>query len=107
MLGAVLEDVRKAESDADRILDEARLKSAAIVAEAREKAAQSLKENQEELASKLAQFAERRKEKMLALREKARSEGADELRSLRKAGEKKLDDAVALVLEAFESEILR
>lgn len=104
MIGSALEDVRKAEAEADRIVEDARKKAAAIVSGAKEKAAHLLRQRKEETGQKKAQLEARRKEKADAAREKVLAEGSAEIKSLRKLSEKKTDDAVELVLEAFERE---
>lgn len=105
MVGNALEEVRQAEKEADRIIEDASRKKEAIIGEARAKAARFLKDGGEELAERKAESIERLKEKLLASRSKILGEGSDKLKSLRKSAEMKTDEAAELVLEAFENEI--
>ncbi len=105
MVGNALEEVRAAEKDADRIIEDSNRKKEVVISEARAKAARFLKEREDELAKKKAEAVERLKEKLLASRSKVLGEGSDKLKSLRKSAERKVDEAVELVLEAFENEI--
>ena len=103
--GAALDEVRKAESEAERLVADAKKKAAAIVLDARGKASQFLKDREHELAVRKAQLEAKRSERMLAIREKAMAGGSLELKSLRKSAERKVDDAVGIVLDGFEREI--
>ena len=105
MLQTVLEEVRQAESEAEKLIVEAGRKKETIIAEARARAAQFLKEKEEELAKKKANVIGLEKEDILAARQKVLGQGGDRLKSLRKSAEKKLEDAVELALEAFDKEI--
>lgn len=105
MTESTLDEIKQAENDADRIVEDARKKSAAIVAGAKEKAAEILRQGSEEAARVSGQLAGKRQEKLQAVREKVLGEGAAEIKSLRKSGEKRVEEAVGLVLEAFEMEI--
>lgn len=105
MVGNALEEVRAAEREADRIIEDASRKKEAIISEARAKAARFLKEKEDELAKRKAELMERQKEKLLASRSKVLGEGSDRLKSLRKSAERKEGDSAELVLEAFENEI--
>ena len=105
MIEHALEEIRKAENEADRLVEEAKRKSSSIISEAKEKAAKMLKETEERLAQKKAQSEGHRKEKTLELRSKILGEGSIELKSLRKSAAKKTDEAAELVLEAFDREV--
>ncbi len=105
MAETVLEEIKLAEKEAERLVGEAGGRRAKIIADARNKAAQFLKEKEDELSRKKAQAAERLKEKLLAARQKLLEEGSDKLKSLRKSAEKRAGDAVELVLDAFEKKI--
>ena len=107
MAGNALEEVRAAEREAERIIEDASRKKEAIIGEARAKAAQFLKGKEEGLAKGKAEAMERLKEKLLASRSKVLGEGSDKLKSLRKSAERKVDEAAELVLEAFENEIMK
>ena len=102
-----LDEIKDAEKEADRIIEDAEKKKQKIISDARLSAAQFLKDREAELAGKKAQAIGRQKEKLLAAREKILGEGVDELKSLRKNAEKRADEAIALVLEAFEKEIMQ
>ncbi len=105
MAGSALEEIRQAESDADRIVENARKKAAAIVAGAREKATQVLEQGREDAARISGQISGKRQEKLQAVREKVLDDGAAGLKSVKKSGEAMLGEAVGIVLEAFEGEI--
>lgn len=101
----VLEEVKAAENAADKIVEGARQQAQVVVSDAKSNAVRLLKEKEEELALKKAQSLERHREKVLAARQKLLAEGFESLGSLKKGADRKTDDAVALVMEAFESEI--
>ncbi len=107
MIEAVLEEVREAEKEADRLLESEKQKSARLVADARNKAAQHVKDSEDSLASKKAQMIERQKEKILAAREKVLADGLDKIKALKKSAEKKTAEAVVFVLEAFDRELAK
>ena len=102
-----LDEIKDAEKEADRIVEEAEKQKQKIISDSRMRAAQFLKDREAELAEKKAQMIERQKEKISAAREKMLSEGMSELKSIRKNAEKRANDAIDLVLEAFEKEILQ
>ncbi|MBI2145235.1 hypothetical protein HYU18_02825 [Candidatus Woesearchaeota archaeon] len=106
MIGSALDEVREAERDAERLVEEAKLKALSIVSEARAKASQLLKDREAELSRNGEQLSEKQGERLRALREKILAEGSSELKSLRRAAEKKSDAAVGLVLDAVEKEIV-
>ena len=105
MAETALEEIRQAEREADKLIQDAARRKDAIISEARAKAARFLKDREEELAKNKAESLEGLKEKLLATRSKVLAEGADSIKALRKSGEKKTEDAAELVLEAYESEI--
>lgn len=105
MVSNALDEVRAAEKEADRIIEDSNRKKEAIISEARVKAAQFLKEKEDELAKRKAESMERLKEKLLASRNKVLGEGSDRLKALKKSAERKVDEAVELVVEAFDNEI--
>lgn len=105
MAETALDEIRQAEKEVDRLNEEAARRKEVIISEARARAAKFLKESKEELAKNKAESMESLKGKLLAARGKVLSEGADRIKALRKAGEKKTDEAAELVLEAFENEI--
>lgn len=102
-----LEEIKQAENDAERLVEGSVRRKESIIAEGRVKAAQFLKEKEEGLAKEKAEALERQKEKALAAREKVLAEGRDRLKSLRKSAEKRIGDAVELVMDAFENEIVK
>ncbi|MBI2143239.1 hypothetical protein HYU20_02755 [Candidatus Woesearchaeota archaeon] len=105
MVGNALEEVRAAEKEADRIIEDSNRKKEAIISEARAKVARFLKEKEDDFAKRKAESMERLKEKLVTSRSKVLGEGSDKLKSLRKSAEREVDEAVELVVEAFESEI--
>ncbi|MBI2175847.1 hypothetical protein HYU40_00670 [Candidatus Woesearchaeota archaeon] len=107
MAGTALEEIRQAEKEADRIIEDAGRRKEAVISEARAKAAQFLKDKEKELAKGKASSMENLKEKLLAARSKVLSEGSEKVKVLRKSGEKKVSEAAELALEAFENEISR
>ncbi len=107
MIEAVLEEVKEAEKEADRLVEAEKQKSVKLLAAVRNKAAQYVKDSEDLLAKKKAQTVERQKEKILAAREKALADGMDRLKSLRKSADKKTAEAVDFVLEAFEKELAK
>ncbi|HIG98271.1 TPA: hypothetical protein HA231_02525 [Candidatus Woesearchaeota archaeon] len=102
---AAMEEVRKAEREAGRILEEAKKNAAAILAEARENAASLQREKEGDFSMKKAELLGRGKEKVAALKEKSLEQGRERIAAFVKASNKGQDGAVALVLEAFEREI--
>ncbi|MBI3036214.1 hypothetical protein HYY73_00435 [Candidatus Woesearchaeota archaeon] len=102
-----LEEVKQAENDAERLVEDSAKRKESIIAEGRVKAARFLKEKEEGLAGEKADALERQKEKALAAREKVLAEGMEKLKSLRRSAEKQTDDAVELVMDAFEKEIAK
>ena len=102
-----LDEIKDAEKEADRIVEEAEKQKQKIISDSRMQAAQFLKGREAELADGKAESIERHKEKILAAREKMLGEGSSGLKLLRKSAEKRAEEAVALVLEAFEKEILQ
>ncbi len=105
MAETALDEIRQAEKEADKLNEDAARRKDAIISEARARAAKFLKESEEELAKNKAESRESLKGKLLAAMGKVLSEGADRIKALRKAGEKKTGEAAELVLEAFENEI--
>ena len=103
----MLGEIKDAEKEADRIVEEAEKQKQKIISDSRMRAAQFLKDMEAELAEGKAQAIERQKEKIAAGREKILGEGMNELKSLRKNAEKRVNDAIDLALEAFEKEILQ
>ena len=106
-MNTALEEIKQAENDAERLVEDSGKRKESIIADGRVKAAQFLKEKEEGLAREKADTLERQKEKALAAKEKLLGEGRDKLKSLRKSAEKRIDDAVELVMDAFESEIVK
>ena len=102
-----LAEIRQAEKDAERMIDEANQKKVAILAQARARVAELAKESEAERVKKRAQLQEKQQEKVAASREKLLAEGAENLKAIQRAGEKKIGDAVALVLDAVEKELLK
>lgn len=105
MAETALDEVRKAEKEADNMIADAGRKRDAILSEARAKAAQFLKTREEELAKMKAEAVESLKAKLLAAKGKMLGEGSDKIKAFRKSAEKKTGEAVQLVLEAFGDEI--
>ncbi|MBI2550536.1 hypothetical protein HYV83_05155 [Candidatus Woesearchaeota archaeon] len=106
-MNTALEEIKQAENDAERLVEDSGKRKESIIAEGRVKAAQFLKEKEEGLAREKAEALEHQKEKALAAREKVLAEGRDKLKSLRKSAEKQADGAVELVMDAFEKEIVK
>lgn len=102
-----LDEIKDAEKEADNLLEEAEKQKQKIISGARLAAAQFLKDREAGLSEKKAQMIERQKEKIAAAREKILGEGMGELKSLRKNAGKRANDAIDLVLEAFEKEIMQ
>ena len=105
MAETALEEIRQAEREAGKLIQDAGRRKDAIISEARTKATQFLKDREEELAKNKAESIESLKVKLLATRGKMLSEGADSIKALKKSGEKKTSEAAEFVLEALESEI--
>ena len=105
MAETALEEVRQAEKEASKLIEDAASRKEAIVSEAKAKAARFLNDRKEELAKDKAESVQDLKEKLLATRSKMLSEGAAGIKALRKYGEKKTGEAAELVLEALENEI--
>ncbi len=106
-MNTALEEIKQAENDAERLVEGSVKRKESIIAEGRVKAAQFLKEKEEGLTKEKVEALERQKEKALAAKEKLLGEGMDKLKSLKKSAEKRMDDAVELVMDAFENEILK
>ncbi len=102
-----LGEIKDAEKEADRIVEEAGKQRQKIISDSRMRAAQFLKDREAELAEGKTEAMERQKEKILVAREKILGEGLNELKSIRKNAEKRVNDTINLVLEAFEKEILQ
>ncbi|MBI2141376.1 hypothetical protein HYU16_03035 [Candidatus Woesearchaeota archaeon] len=107
VMETVLDEIKGAEKEADRLVEEAERQKQKIMADSRLRAAQFLKDREAELAEGKVQAVERQKEKIAAGREKILGEGVSELKSIRRNAEKRANDAIDLVLEAFEKEILQ
>lgn len=107
MAETALEEIRQAEKEADRIIEDAAHRKGAIISEARAKAARFLKDREEELAKGKAKSMEQLKEKLLAARSKVLSEGSERVKALRKSGERKISEAAELAIAAFENEASR
>ena len=107
MIETALDEVKGAEKEADRLVEDTKHRGAKLIAEVRKKADEYVKNSEEELAKKKAQLMEHQKVKVLAAREKVLAEGLDRLKSLRKSAEKRAAEAVDVVLEAFEKEIMK
>lgn len=106
-MNTALEEVKDAEKESEKIVEEVHRQMAAIIADARTKAAQFLKEKEEELARGKAQAMERQKARIMATREKVLAEGLEKLKSLRKAAERRTGAALECVMESFEKTISR
>ncbi|MBI2143615.1 hypothetical protein HYU17_00495 [Candidatus Woesearchaeota archaeon] len=104
-MNTVLEEVKAAEGEADKIVEQARQQSQGIISEARSNSARLLKEKEDELSIRKAHSLEKQKERVLAARQKLLAEGSEKLESLEKSAGRNAADAVALVMEAFEREI--
>ena len=107
MIETALDEVKGAEKEADRLVEEEKRKVVKFIAEVRNKAAQYVKESEEDLAKKKAQLMEHQKVKILAARERVLADGLDRLKLLRRSAEKREAEAVDVVLEAFEKEIMK
>ena len=105
MAETALEEIRQAEKEANKLIQDAARRKDAMISEARAEAAQFVKDREEELAKNKAESLQDLKEKLLATRVKVLSEGAESIKALRKSGEKKTSEAAELVLEALENEI--
>lgn len=104
-MNTALEEVKDAEKESERIVEEAHRQRVTIIADARTKATQFLKEKEEELARDKAQTMERQKARIMAAKEKVLAEGLEKLKSLRKSAEKRTDAALECTMESFEKTI--
>jgi vacuolar-type H+-ATPase subunit H len=100
-----LEEIKVAEKESERMIEEGGRKKAAIIADAKAKAAQILKEKTGEISADRARSIEKQNERALAAKQKVLDEGETELKAVRKSAEKNVADAVSLVLDAFDKEI--
>ena len=107
MIETALNEVKGAEKEAERLVEDEKQKAAKLVAEVRNKSSQYVKNSGDELARKKAQLIERQKEKIMAAREKALADGMDKLKLLKRSAEKKTAEAAEMVVEAFEKEVMK
>ena len=107
MIETALNEVKGAEKEAERLVEDEKQKSAKLMAEVRNKSSQYVKNSSDELARKKAQLIERQKEKIMAAREKALADGMDKLKLLKRSAEKKTAEAAEMVVEAFEKEVMK
>ena len=107
MIETALNEVKGAEKEAERLVEDEKQKAAKLIAEAKNKSLQYVKNSGDELARKKTQLIERQKEKILAATEKVLADGIEKLKLLKKSAEKKTAEAAEMVVEAFEKEIMK
>ena len=107
MIETALNEVKGAEKEAERLVEDEKQKAAKLMAEARNKSLHYVKSSDDDLSRKNAQLMERQKEKIQAAAEKVLADGLEKLKILKKSAEKKTAEAAEMVVEAFEKDVMK
>ncbi len=98
----VIEDIRKAESEADEIVESAKKRAQEVVSSARSNSARIISIREKEAHLSAEKILAQGREKVSVLREKLLEDGRLRAAEVFKAGQRRKEKAVAHVLESFE-----
>ena len=100
-----LKDIRLAETEAKRLVEEARKKGDLDINKEKEKALASIKASEEEIKKQIRIRYEQEEKKLKAKKEEILEDSKDKMGNVEKVAKKNMKEAIALIIKKFEDEI--
>ena len=100
-----LKDIRLAETEAKRLVEEARKKGDLDINKEKEKSLASIKASEEEIKKQIRIRYEQEEKKLKAKKEEILEDSKDKMGNVEKVAKKNMKEAIALIITKFEDEI--
>ena len=100
-----LKDIRLAETEAKRLVEEARKKGDLDINKEKEKALASIKASEEDIRKQIRIRYEQEEKKLKAKKEEILEDSKDKMGNVEKVAKKNMKEAIALIIKKFEDEI--